>query len=60
MPFVAFPNSNYQDLDLDWLLDEMKSLKEQIEDLDERVTALEPVAETPVDEGEVDVEITPA
>ena len=60
MTMVSYPYSNFQDLNLDWILDEIKALKDQVEDLEERVEALEPQAETPLDEDDTEVEITPA
>ena len=60
MTMVSYPYSNFQDLNLDWILDEIKDLKEQVDTLDERVTALEPAAEIPIDGDEVEAEITPA
>lgn len=55
--YVQYPGSDFHDLNLDWLLDEMKKLRAEWQEwLD---THQYPVVETPVDEGEVDVEITP-
>ena len=36
-----FPYTNIGDLNLDWILEEMKTLKADIVDLQERVTVLE-------------------
>lgn len=39
--FDEFPYTNLNDVNLDWIVDAMRQMQEEIEDLQERVTALE-------------------
>ena len=39
--FDEFPYTNLNDVNLDWVLDTMRQMQEEIEDLQTRVTALE-------------------
>ena len=39
--FEDFPYTNFHDLNIDWLLEVIKTMDEEITDLQERVTALE-------------------
>ena len=52
-----FPATDYHDLNLDWLLNEMQSLRNEWGEW--LKTHQYPVIDTPVDEGEVEVELTP-
>ena len=36
-----FPYGNFQELNLDWVLDKIKELEERVTELEERVTELE-------------------
>lgn len=56
-PYVQYPGTDFHDLNLDWLLDEMKKLREEWQEW--LNTHQYPVVETPVDVGEVEVEVTP-
>lgn len=45
--FDDFPYTNLNDLNLDWIVETMRAMQEEIEDLQTRVTALEEGGETP-------------
>ena len=45
--FDDFPYTNLNDINLDWIVDTMRQMQEEIEDLQARVTALEEGGETP-------------
>ena len=49
-----FPGTNFHDLNLDWLLDEMKKLREEWEEW--LRTHQYPVIEVPIDGPDVEVE----
>ena len=39
--FIEFPYTNLNEVNLDWILDVLKTMQDEINDLDARVTALE-------------------
>ena len=41
MAYMQFPGTNYNDLNLDWILKQVKQLTARVESLEERVDALE-------------------
>lgn len=39
--FIEFPYTNLNEVNLDWIIDVLKTMQDEINDLDARVTALE-------------------
>lgn len=39
--FIEFPYTNLNEVNLDWIVDTLKTMQDEINNLDERVTALE-------------------
>lgn len=46
IPVHKYPYSNLHDLNLDWVLDELKTLKDKVEEQENKITSLETDAET--------------
>lgn len=45
MPFEQFPYTNFHELNLDWILDQMKSIKDKTDDIDEALLEAKQYAE---------------